>query len=180
MGFGGTIALGALVVSAMVFAPRGITGVDRLDQIALLLTSVFGRWGFRLLVAPLGIACFGAALEIGLEMAYQTAQGFGWNWGEDLKPKDDPGFSATYTAVLLLGTLLIAAGLDPLKLTVLSMALTAVSLPFAVVPFLLLMNDESYVGEHKNGRLSNGVVLFIIALAFVLAIVSIPLEIAGG
>ena len=49
-----------------------------------------------------------------------------------------------------------------------------------MVPFLVLMNDERYVGEHTNGRLSNAVVLFVIGLAFVLALVSIPLEIAGS
>jgi Mn2+/Fe2+ NRAMP family transporter len=76
--------------------------------------------------------------------------------------------------------LLVAVHIDPLKLTIFSMAATAVSLPFAVVPFLLLMNDERYVGEHRNGRFSNAVVLFVIGLAFVLALVSIPLEIAGS
>ena len=97
-----------------------------------------------------------------------------------LKPKDEPGFSATYTLALLLGVLLVAVHIDPLKLTIFSMTATAVSLPFAVVPFLLLMNDERYVGEHRNGRFSNAVVLFVIGLAFVLALVSIPLEIAGS
>jgi Mn2+/Fe2+ NRAMP family transporter len=60
------------------------------------------------------------------------------------------------------------------------MALTALILPPVIVPFLVLMNDESYVGKHRNGWISNGVVIFTIALTFVLAIVAIPLEILGG
>jgi len=42
------------------------------------------------------------------------------------------------------------------------------------------MNDEHYVGVHGNGWLGNAVVLVITALAFVLAVVSVPLEIAGS
>jgi Mn2+/Fe2+ NRAMP family transporter len=180
MSFGALIAVAALVVAAEVFGPQGITQIERYDQIALILTPIFGRWGFYLFAASLGIACFGAALEIGLEVAYRSAQGFGWNWGEDLKPADDAGFAAVYTLALLIGSLLVVTGLDPLKLTVFSMALTAAALPLSVVPFLVLMNDERYVGKHVNGWMGNAVVLGIVALSFVLAVVSIPLEIAGG
>ena len=76
--------------------------------------------------------------------------------------------------------MLILPGLDPLKLTIFSMALTALILPPVIVPFVILMNDERYLGEHRNGLLSNAVVLGIIGLAFVLAVVSIPLQILGG
>ena len=60
------------------------------------------------------------------------------------------------------------------------MALTAATLPVAIVPFLFLMNDESYMHEHRNGFVTNAVVIFIIGMAFVLAIVTIPLQIFGG
>ncbi|HEV7859210.1 MAG TPA: divalent metal cation transporter [Pyrinomonadaceae bacterium] len=180
MSFGGTIALGALIVAAIVFPPRGITQLDHIEQLSLILTPIFGHWGLILFAASLCIACYGAALEISLEQAYLVAQGFGWKWGEDVRPKDDPGFISVYTMAALSSSLLILFGLDPLKLTIFSMALTAASLPLTVVPFLFLMNDEKYLGEFRNGWLSNGVVLFIIMLSFLLAIVSIPLEIFGG
>lgn len=60
------------------------------------------------------------------------------------------------------------------------MALTAATLPVAVIPFLFLMNDADYVGKHTNGWLSNTVVLIIISMAGLLAVVTIPLEIFGG
>jgi Mn2+/Fe2+ NRAMP family transporter len=180
MSFGGTIALGVLIVAALVLAPHGIADVDDYHQLPLLLIPVFGFWGFVLFCASLGIACLGAALEIGLQQAYLVAQGFGWNWGEDLKPRDNAGFATVYTLALLMSAIPIACGLDPLKLTVFSMALTAASLPLTVVPFLFLMNDERYVKEHRNGRIANAAVLFVIALGCVLAIVTIPLEILGG
>jgi Mn2+/Fe2+ NRAMP family transporter len=179
MSFGTVISVAVLVVAAVVFLPRGIQ-VEHYSQLALLLTDVFGRWGFRLVTASLGIACLGAALEITLEIAYMIAQGFGWNWSKNQRPRDEARYSLTYTIVIILGALLVTTGINPLKLTVFSMALTAATLPVAIVPFLFLMNDEHYVGEHANGWLSNAVVILIIGLAFVLAVVTIPLEIFGG
>jgi Mn2+/Fe2+ NRAMP family transporter len=180
MGFGGTISVAVLMVAGLVFIPRGIDDVKDYHQLPLMLIPVFGLWGFILFAASLGIACLGASLEIALQQAYLVAQGFGWNWGEDLRPSENPGFTAVYTLSLIVSAIPITLGLDPLKLTVFSMALTAASLPLAVVPFLFLMNDERYVKEFCNGKLSNAVVVFIIALGFLLAIVTIPLEIFGS
>jgi Mn2+/Fe2+ NRAMP family transporter len=180
MSFGGSIAMGALIVAALVFLPRGITEIQSYDQVALILTPIFGYWGFVLFCASLAIACFGAAQEISLEIAYFVAQGFGWNWGKNQRPREEARFSLVYTLTIFAGMLLVLTGVDPLKLTIFSMALTAATLPVSIVPFLILMNDEHYVGEHGNGWFGNTVVLLIIGLAFVLAVVSIPLQILGG
>ncbi len=97
-----------------------------------------------------------------------------------MKPQDEARFSFLYTLVIFLASVLMLIDIDPLKLTIISMALTAASLPLAAVPFLALMNDKNYVREYTNGPISNFVVLFIIALAFILAIVTIPLEFVGS
>ncbi|HSU14773.1 MAG TPA: divalent metal cation transporter [Longimicrobium sp.] len=180
MTFGSVVACSVLIVAAVVFLPRGIH-VDQYEQVALGLTSALGgSWGFYLFAASLGIACLGAALEVSLAIPYVLAQGLGWVWGENKKPSAAPRFAITYTIAIVLGVVPILLGVDPLKLTVFSMALTAVFLPLAIFPFLVLMNDERYLGEHRNGRLSNFVVIASVCIAFVLALVTIPLEIMGG
>ncbi|MBN3881706.1 MAG: Nramp family divalent metal transporter [Nostoc sp.] len=179
MGFGSIVSLGVLIVATLVLKSKGIQ-VDSYEQAALMLTEPFGYWGFVLFAASLGIACFGAALEVSLDTAYDVAQAFGWNWGESLKPKDAARFSLIYTVFVFFASLLMVFGIDPLQLTLFSMAITAVILPPVIIPFLVLMNDQSYVGKYRNGWISNSVVIFTIALTFVLAIVAIPLEIIGG
>ncbi|MBL1178548.1 NRAMP family divalent metal transporter [Pantanalinema sp. GBBB05] len=179
MGFGSVVSLGVLIVAALVLNPRGIQ-VDSYEQAALILTQTFGYWGFILFAASLGIVCFGAALEVNLDTAYIVAQAFGWNWGENLHPQEAARFSSVYTIFVFLAALLMVFGIDPLQLTLFSMALTAVILPVVITPFLVLMNDQEYVGNYRNGWISNSVIIFTIALAFVLAIVAIPLEILGG
>jgi Mn2+/Fe2+ NRAMP family transporter len=179
MGFGSIVSLGVLIVAALVLHPKGIQ-VDSYEQAALMLTETFGYWGFILFAASLGIACFGAALEVSLDTAYIVAQTFGWNWGESLHPKEAARFSLVYTVFVFLASLLMLVGIDPLQLTLFSMAITTLTLPPVILPFLVLMNDQSYVGEYRNGWITNSVLIFTIALAFILAIVAIPLEIIGG
>jgi Mn2+/Fe2+ NRAMP family transporter len=179
MSFGSIISIAVLILAALILLPQGIK-VEHYSQLPLLLIPVFGRWGFWFLVASLGIACMGAAMEITLEIAYLTAQGFGWNWSENQRPIAEARFSFIYTITIVLGAIIVALGIDPLKLTVFSMALTAATLPVSIVPFLILMNDYHYLRHHRNGWFSNMVVLLIIGLAFALAVVTIPLQIFGG
>jgi Mn2+/Fe2+ NRAMP family transporter len=113
-------------------------------------------------------------------VAYLIAQGLGWNWGENVKPRDAARFAATYTLALSVAALPVGLGVDPLKLTNVSMVLSAALLPVATLPFLVLMNDPTYLGRHTNGRVGNAVVLAVIVLACVLAVVSLPLQLVGG
>lgn len=179
MTFGGLLSVAVLVVSAIVFHPAGVK-IDQYGQIALMLTGPLGGWGFYLFAASLFMGCLGAMLEIALAVAYMMAQGFGWRWGQNKRPRDVPRFALAYTVLLALASLLIVIGLSPLKLTVLSMALTAATLPIAIVPFIVLMNDKGYAGEHTNGWISNIVVVITIILSAILAVVTIPLEFFGG
>jgi Mn2+/Fe2+ NRAMP family transporter len=179
MAFGGAIAVAVLVCAALVLHPRGVE-VTSYEQIPPILSTPLGGTGFVLFVASLAIACFGAALEIALQLAYLTAQGFGWRWGENLRPREAARFALVYTAALPLAALVIVAGIDPLKLTVFSMALTALSLPVTVVPLLVIMNDPLYLGDRTNGWISNAAVLAVSVVACVVALVAIPLQLLGG
>jgi Mn2+/Fe2+ NRAMP family transporter len=177
--FGGVLALCVLVVAALVFLPRHVQ-VDRYEQIALLLATPLGRAGFVLLLATLCVTCFGATLEIALAIAYLLAQGYGWAWSENLRPGSDARFSTAYSVALLGAGLVIAAGVDPLALTNVSMSLTAASLPFTIVPLLVLMNDGDVMARHTNGWPSNLALVALCILSLALFVVALPLQIAGG
>jgi Mn2+/Fe2+ NRAMP family transporter len=179
MTFGGVLSMGVLVVAALALQPKGIQ-VETFPQAALLMTTALPRWGFYLFAASMIVACFGAALEISLAIAYFFAQGFGWNWSEDLEPSKNSRFAFVYTIIILLAAIPLLLGVDPIKVTMMSMALTSATLPLAIVPFLFLMNDPIYLGKYRNGWISNSVVAVIILISFVLALISIPLQIMGG
>jgi Mn2+/Fe2+ NRAMP family transporter len=179
MGVGAFLALSVLIVASQVLRPDGIR-VEHYAQLGLLMSDALGPWTFGLLCASIGIACLSTALEVALSIAYLAAQGLGWNWTENKPPRTQARFALVYTGAVLVGALLVLTGIDPIRLTNLAMALTSATLPIAMLPFLFIMNDPVYVHDRGNGWVSNAVVLFVIGLAFVLAIVTIPLEIAGG
>jgi Mn2+/Fe2+ NRAMP family transporter len=177
--FGGVLAIAALVAAALVLAPREIQ-VDRYEQIAMVLASPLGRAGFVLFLATLCITCFGSTLEIVLSLAYLLAQGFGWNWSENLKPGKDARFATVYTVLILLAAVPIAVGMNPLALTNVSMVATAASLPVTVIPLFVLMNDGDVLLKHTNGWLSNSALVIIALLSVVLLVAALPLQLLGG
>ncbi len=179
MTFGGLLSAAVLVVAALVFQPQGVD-IQKFEQASLLLTTALPKWGFFLFALSMLFACLGAALEISLAIAYFFAQGFGWNWSENLTPSRDARFCFTYTIIIVIAAIPLLLGIDPIRVTIISMALTSATLPLAIVPFLFLMNDPIYLGNHRNGWVSNTVVAIVVLISFVLAIISIPLEIIGG
>jgi Mn2+/Fe2+ NRAMP family transporter len=177
--FGGLLAVAVMIVSAMVFHTRDIQ-VESFDQMARMMKVPFPEWGVVLFAFALGITCLGAAMEIALSISYMVGQGLGWHSSEEGKPAEEARFSTVYTVILALAAVPILLNVDPIKVTTISMVLTAGTLPLAIVPFLILMNDDTYLGEFTNGIVSNTVVVSIMILSFVLAVVSLPLQIFGG
>jgi NRAMP (natural resistance-associated macrophage protein)-like metal ion transporter len=177
--FGGVVSMGVLVTSAMVLQSRHIL-VDSYEQAALMFVPVFGRWAIALFAVSLGVGCFGAAVEITLNAGYVFAQAFGWSWGANMPRRDAARFTCAFTFVLLAAIALALPGFDPLRLTMISVALTVVVMPAVVLPFLVLMNDEKYVKQHTSGVIGNGFLALLTLLAGLLALVVIPLEVMGG
>jgi Mn2+/Fe2+ NRAMP family transporter len=162
-----------------VLAPRGVVPQSFRDA-AGVLTPALGRSGFWLFCASLFVGCAGAALELALDVSYIIAQSFGWPWGENQRPIHEARFALIYTVAIPLATVPALAGVDPLTLTMLSMALTVVALPIMLAPLLVIMNDRDYLKEHTNGWFSNIAVLVIVVLSFVLALLAIPLQVMGS
>ena len=178
MSFGAVISIGIIILAALALGPRGIH-VDSFEQAVLTLVAPFGEWGLSLFVLSLGIACLGAASDLSLNMSYAVSQAFGWNWSENLKPHEDARFALVYTVAIPLASLVVFF-FDPLRVTMLAMALNAVIAPLIVFPLLILMNDKAYLREYTNGPIANVLVAVIIVLASVLGLVAIPLEVLGG
>jgi Mn2+/Fe2+ NRAMP family transporter len=145
-----------------------------------MFVPVFHHWAIPLFALSLGIGCFGAAVEITLNSGYVFAQGLGWSWGANKPRREAARFTAAFTLVLFCALALALLGFDPLRLTLLSVALTVVVMPFVVLPFLVLMNDPKYVQEHTSGPIGNGFLAVLTVAAAIMAAVVIPLEVLGG
>lgn len=179
MGFGSTTAIALIVLSAIVLQPLGIAG-GTLPEIGLGMGAALGKAGAVLFATALFVTCLGAALEVSLSMSYNVSQGFGWEWGEEKKPLEAPRFNLLLLVFLALALGVTFLGADPLQLALIGSAFTALILPISLSPFLVLMNDRAYLGDQTNGALSNIATVGVLAIAFVVAVVSMPLLFLSG
>ncbi|HXM56197.1 MAG TPA: divalent metal cation transporter [Candidatus Dormibacteraeota bacterium] len=179
MAFGCVAALGILTLSAMTLGPMHVQA-GTLGEVALALARPFGPLGAYLFAGALFVTCWGAALEITLAMSYNISQGFGWNWGVDRPHREAARFRLTMLLFLALAFCVGLLGLDPLTLTIYASAFTALILPISLFPFLVVMNNPKYLGDKVNGRLGNVAAIAVVVLAFVIALVSIPLFLLTG
>ncbi len=179
MGFGSTTAIALIVLSALVLRPLDIGG-GTLAEIGLAMAYPLGTVGAILFASALFVTCLGAALEVSLSMSYNVSQGMGWEWGEEKSPAQAPRFNLLLLLFLAFALALTFVGGDPLQLALIGSAFTALILPISLSPFLVLMNDRSYLGDRTNGTLTNLATIGILGLAFVVALVSMPLLVLSG
>lgn len=179
MSFGclGSVAL--VILSAIVLQPLHMNA-NTLGEIGLGMAKALGPVGGYLFAIVLFATCFGAALEVVLAVSYNIAQGFGWEWSENKKPVEAARFNLVLIVFLVIAVVIGLLGIDPLQLALFASTVIALFLPISLFPFLILMNDPQYLGKHTNGRFANIAMLCILLIAFVVAIVSLPLEILSG
>jgi Mn2+/Fe2+ NRAMP family transporter len=180
MGFGSIASVALLVTSAMILKPHDIAA-QTLVEIGLGLATAFGQIGGALFAIVLISACLGAGLEVVLSVGYQVSQTFGWEWGEEKKPAEAARFNLAMTIYLLVAFSLIVLVGEPLQLAVVGSAVVALVIPLTLSGFLVLMNDPDYVGEETNGPITNVATVGVLVVAFLVAVVSLPLLwLSGG
>jgi Mn2+/Fe2+ NRAMP family transporter len=131
--------------------------------------------GLFLALAGMFFAFAGAAIETALCSAYNIAQFFGWPWGKFRGARNAPRFTLSWMVVLVLATLVIASGIDPVRVVEYSIVFSVVILPLTYFPLLLVASDEHVMGDHRNGVLSRAFGWFYLAITTVAALAAIPL-----
>ncbi len=179
MGFGSLSSIAIVMLCAIVLQPLNLNA-NTLGELGLAMTKPFGVVGSLLFATILFITCFGASLEVLLGVSYNIAQGFGWEWGENKKPAEAARFNLVIVLFLIVAIGIGLLGIDPLQLALFASTVIALFLPISLSPMLILMNDPQYLGDKINGRLTNIAVVFILVIAFLVAVVSIPLQLLGG
>lgn len=179
MGFGSIGSIALVMLCAIVLGPLNMTA-NTLGEIGLAMAKPFGTIGALLFASVLFVTCLGAALEVVLAVSYNIAQGFGWEWGENKKPVKAARFNLVIIIFLLIAVVISVLGIDPLQLALFASTVIALFLPISLFPFIVLMNDPQYLGTKTNKRWINIAVVSILIMAFIVAIVSIPLEILSG
>jgi len=172
--FGGLLAVGLVLVGAQLFQPLQIE--PQLPGTAALGPAmIFGKVGLLVALAGMFFAFAGAAIENALSAAYNLAQFFGWPWGKFRPPARAARFSLIWIVVLLLATVIIITGVDPVNVVEYSIVAAVVILPLTYLPMMLMARDKQYMGSHVNGYLANFLGWFYWIIITIAAIAAIPL-----
>ena len=117
----------------------------------------------------------GAAIETALSSAYGLAQFLGSPWGKFRRPREAPRFTLAWVATLALAALVIASGVDPVRVVEYAIVFSVVVLPLSYFPLLVVANDRRVMREHANGPLMRWLGGAYLALVVVAALAAIPL-----
>jgi len=171
---GSLLCIALVVLGSQQLSARAIEA--QLPGTAALAAGVaLGHWA--LIAALLGMlfAFGGAAIETTLSSAYNLAQFFGWPWGKFRKPREAPRFHVAWFVLLLLSTLLILSGIDPVEVVEYSIVFAVVTLPFTYFPMLVIAADKRVMKGFANGSLSNALGWSFLVLTTIAALAAIPL-----
>jgi Mn2+/Fe2+ NRAMP family transporter len=171
---GGLLSIAIAASTALTLLPHGIT-VDTLGQTALPVVLALGKLGLAFVLIGFFAATFGAASETGLSVGYSLSQYFGWQWGKYVEPLRAARFHTVVLLAVVAGTGLLLTTVDPIQVTEYSVVFSAVALPLTYFPILVVANDRTYMGEHANGRLANGLGTIYMVIVMVASVAAIPL-----
>jgi manganese transport protein len=180
-GIGGVLSVALICVAAQVFGPTGVQP-DSLGTTALGAQHVYGETGLLLALLGMLFAIGGAAVEASFSGAYSLAQFAGWEWGKYQGATVAPRFTLTWIAMFLLAIAILATGIDPVEITEYAVVFSVVALPLTYFPVLLIARDQTFMGQHANGWLSNILGWGYLVIIMVIALAAIPLLLAtnGG
>jgi Mn2+/Fe2+ NRAMP family transporter len=177
--FGAAVDFALIVIAGLVLFPRHAQ-VQTLADAGAPVAAGLGHVGLALFILGAFAVSMGAGLETALSGAYAACQYMGWDWGKQGRPSQAPLFSLGYLVMLVAAVALAFTRVDPVQITVVTLAIAAATLPLTFVPLLIIANDRDYVGEQRNTRPINAAALLILGLLLVVTVAAVPLLVLTG
>jgi NRAMP (natural resistance-associated macrophage protein)-like metal ion transporter len=126
------------------------------EAIVPLLALGQGELARKLFAIGLFDAGFLGALCISLSSSWAVGEVFGWSHSLNLKVKEAPWFYIIYLIMLsTAGAVVLIPGAPLVTITMFVQVVAVTLLPAALVFLLLLLNDESCMGEHISTTWQN-------------------------
>jgi Mn2+/Fe2+ NRAMP family transporter len=133
-----------------------------------------GRLARTLFAIGLFDAGFLGALCISLSSSWAVGELFGWAHSLNRSVRDAPWFYVAYLAMLLTsGAIVLIPGAPLVQITMYVQIAAVTLLPATLIFLILVLNDEGFMGEHRNTRAQNivngTIALILISTVFALS-----------
>jgi Mn2+/Fe2+ NRAMP family transporter len=154
MGFSQLVMFSIIATAAAVLHAHGHTGVETAQQAASALQPVAGRFATVLFAVGLvGTGLLAVPVLTG-SAAYAVREVAGFGGGLGLKPRYRPTFYAIIVAATVVGVLLNAVGLDPIRALFITAVINGLVAPPLLVLITVVASDGRIMGGRASGRLS--------------------------
>lgn len=168
------VAAFIMIACAATLFQEGLTIVSASDA-AVALRPLAGQFASTLFALGLLNASLFSAGILPLSTAYTVCEAFGWENSISRELKEAPIFFGIYTALIVLGALIILLPIPSLVQAMLvSQTMNGVLLPVILVIMLKVINDRRLMGKFANGRIYNIIcwvtAVVLIALAAILIV----------
>ncbi len=149
------VAFFIMVACASTLHPRGIV-IREAEDAALALEPLAGAIAGHVFAFGLFIASIFSATILPLATAFYVCEAFGFEAGIDKKWREAPEFYVLYTAILVLGVIIILVPGTPLiTLTLWTQIINGILLPVVLVSMILLVNNKKIMGTYTNRPFQN-------------------------
>jgi len=166
----GVVVFFIIVACAAIIYPTG-TRIESASEAALALKPLAGKYCSILFSFGLFNASLFAAAVLPLATAYYVCEGLGFEAGVNKRFSEAPQFYTLYTAILIIGALLVLIPGFPLFfIMVFSQVINGILLPFILIFMLILINREELMGKFTNGKLWNAVSWFTVISMIILTL----------
>ncbi len=157
---GGAVSLAIVVTAAGTI--HGTPGeVGNATEMARQLEPLLGRWAQIFFATGFFAAGLTSSITAPLAAAFATAGALGWE--RDLT---STRFRLVWGGVIGVGALFAATGINPVQAILFAQAANGILLPCIALFLLLAVNDPRWMGEHRNGPISNtlGGLIFLVTV----------------
>ncbi|MGI8871161.1 MAG: Nramp family divalent metal transporter [Candidatus Limnocylindria bacterium] len=173
------IALFIVIVTAVTLFGHGVI-LNTAAEAARALAPMAGQFAEALFAFGLFGASVLAATVMPLTTSYTVCESFGWESGVSRKFHEAPVFMGLYTALIVIGAVVVLVpGLPLIGVILISQNLNGILLPIILVFMLRLVNNPRIMGRYVNPLWLNVVAWALTAFVTLLTAILFGTTIAG-
>lgn len=144
-----------ILTTGTVLYNGGVRDIQTVDQAALALKPLAGRFSYILFALGVLGTGFLAIPVLAGSLSYMVSEAFGWKEGLDKKFHEAKGFYMVMIISILAALLINFTGISPVRALILTAVVYGVTAPVLIGIILHICNNKKIMGENTNGKLSN-------------------------
>lgn len=165
------VAFFIIISCASTLYPNHII-INEAEDAAMALKPFAGVFASQLFAFGLFVASIFSATILPLATAFYICESFGFDAGIDKDFKDAPEFYGLFTAIIVIGVVIILIPGAPLiTITIGSQVINGLLLPVVLISMILMVNKKELMGEYVNNKAQNLVGWLTIAILIILTII---------